>query len=227
MSLSKQILIVFDLDGTLVQLDFTQDGMVKARKQLQQIFSVSGIQSEFKPLHREVYKVLKSPEIGPDNTYSDELRSSVFDVLRGLEQDAVTRLTHYPDAIECYVQCVADPTISTAIATNNTCLTAKTAIDYVGVPHPDTLVSIEDVQLPKPDPHMLNLVLNRHANAMRLIMIGDRYSDIQSAQKASSNHDVELVSILIDRFDSRRENQQDVEFIFPSFADIDIYEFVD
>ena len=62
---------------------------------------------------------------------------------------------------------------------------------------------------------------------MRLIMIGDRYSDIQSAQKASSNHDVELVSILIDRFDSHRENQQDVEFVFRSFTDIDIYEFVD
>lgn len=227
MSLSEQILVVFDLDGTLIQLDFTEDGMVKARKKLQQISSVSGMRSEFKPLHREVHKMLKSLENDSDDINKYELRSSIFDVLRGLEQDAVSRLTHYPDAIECYVQCVANPTISTAIATNNTRLTAMSAIDYMRVPYPDTLVSIEDVHLPKPDPHMLNLILNRHANAMRLIMIGDRYSDIQSAQSASAKHAVEFISILIDRFDSHQENQQDVELIVPSFADIDIHNLID
>lgn len=215
---SSAQLVVFDLDGTLVELDFTGKGMETVRRDLQEVFDPVGIDRDFKPLLTELDEALVELQQTAEAGVVEEVSRAAFDAITEMELDAASRLHVYESASWIYREVIeSDATV--AIATNNTRGAAEKVIADAEFPGPDLLVALDDVGRPKPNADMLEAVLKRSEVApSKMAMIGDRRSDALSARRACEGRRVTLVTILIDS-DGEEEPGDTVDHVVTSVSD--------
>lgn len=199
-------LVIFDLDGTLVQLDFTAEGMRSVRSNLQSLFAEVGVERKFKPLLVDLTDALEAVSETADENTAARVRDDAFQQVEAMERDAVSRQHVYKDANTVLEQ-VAASDATLAIATNNTREAAKISIDAAGFPEPDYLVAVDDISRPKPDPAMIDALLNRlNSSPDTMVMIGDKKTDAQSAYQASADTETTVATILVNRDGEKQDS---------------------
>lgn len=213
-------ILVFDLDGTLVQLDFTKDGMEKVRADLQNVFSEAGISRDFKPLLVELEETLNELSAQLEQDVVDELRRRAFEKIATMERDAVSRQHVYP-AAKPLLEELNRSTTQVAIATNNTRAAAIESIRMASFPEPDYLVALDDVGKPKPNPDMIELLFENFDQSPECIgMVGDRLSDAKSMHHACEDRGATATTILLDRENKEDQNVTIVDYSIGSLAEI-------
>lgn len=199
-------LVIFDLDGTLVQLDFTAEGMRSVRSNLQSLFAEVGVERKFKPMLVDLTDALKAVSETADENTAARVRDDAFQQVEAMERDAVSRQHVYKDANTVFEQ-VAASDATLAIATNNTREAAKISIDAAGFPEPDYLVAVDDISRPKPDPVMIDALLDRlNSSPSSMVMIGDKKTDAQSAYQASADTETTVATILVNRDGEKQDS---------------------
>lgn len=199
-------LVIFDLDGTLVQLDFTAEGMRSVRSNLQPLFAEVGVERKFKPLLVDLTDALEAVSETADENTAARVRDDAFQQVEAMERDAVSRQHVYKDANTVFEQ-VAASDATLAIATNNTREAAKISIDAAGFPEPDYLVAVDDISRPKPDPAMIDALLDRlNSSPSSMVMIGDKKTDAQSAYQASADTETTVATILVNRDGEKQDS---------------------
>lgn len=215
-------LIVFDLDGTLVKLDFTGERMEDARRNLQNVFDKVDINQEFKPLLTDLEKALRELSATVEAETANHVQTKAFEVIEALERDAVARQSVCDGARE-QLETVAASDAQLAIATNNTRGAAKSAIESAGFAHPDILVALDDAERPKPHPDMLEMVADECGSTPEsIVMIGDRESDARSAYEAFEQRNIHLTTVLINNNSTDRVVDYTMSSITDVFNHIDI-----
>lgn len=212
-------IIVFDLDGTLVQLDFTGKGMRTVRSNLQGVFKEVGIERDFKPLLSDLTSALEEVSERADEGTARRIHNTAFHQVTAMECDAVSRQHIYEDAATALKQVAASDT-TLAIATNNTREAAEAAIDAADFPDPDHLVAVDDVGKPKPDPAMINTLVERlDSQPTSLGMVGDRQSDAESAVMACKGTEITSHTVLVRRDSQSTENPGMVDHTVTSLTE--------
>jgi phosphoglycolate phosphatase len=192
-------LVIFDLDGTLVQFDFTAEGMRSVRSNLQSLFAEVGVERDFKPLLIDLTDALETVSETVDEDTAARVRDEAFQQLEAMERDAVSRQHVYESSNAVLEQIDASDAVL-AVATNNTREAAKVSIDAAGFPEPDYLVAVDDVAQPKPDPAMIDVLLDRfNLSPASMTMIGDKKTDAQSAYQANVKTETSVTTMLINR----------------------------
>lgn len=213
-------ILVFDLDGTLVQLDFTKNGMKTVRAGLQDVFSAAGVEREFKPLLVELEETLDELSTQLEEDTVDDLRQRAFEQIATMERDAVSRQHVYTDAKPLLEQ-LAPSTTQVAVATNNTRAAATDSIRMAGFPEPDYLVALDDVGKPKPNPDMIELLFDKFDQSPQTIgMVGDRLSDAESMYNACEDKDITVETFLLDRNSEQEQSSPSVDHTIESLSDI-------
>ncbi|MXR19080.1 HAD family hydrolase [Halobacterium bonnevillei] len=208
--------IVFDLDGTLVQLDFTGEGMQTVRSNLQDVFKQFGVEYEFRPLLVDLTSALEEVAEQTDEETTQRVRNDAFNQVEAMERDAVSRQHIYEDA-STTVRRVAASDTTLAIATNNTREAAERAIDAANFPDPDILVAIDDVDKPKPDSEMINELIERlDSEPTSLAIVGDRPGDAESAIAACEGTGITAHTVLVCRDGQAIEDSEVVDDIVTS-----------
>lgn len=214
--------IVFDLDGTLVKLDFTGEGMENVRRNLRNVFGEVGINRDFKPLLTDLEEALTELSTTVEADTVDRIQTKAFEVIEAMERDAVARQDVYDGARE-HLETIAASDAQLAVATNNTRGAAQSAIENAGFPQPDVLVAVDDVGRPKPHPDMLEMVANQCDSIPEsIVMIGDRESDAQSAYEAFENTNISITTILINNDSTGEVVDHTVPSIVDAFKYIEI-----
>jgi phosphoglycolate phosphatase-like HAD superfamily hydrolase len=212
-------LVVFDLDGTLVELDFTGEGMETVRSDLQEVFEPVGIEREFKPLLTELDEALTELRGTEAKDVFERVSQAAFDAITEMERDAASRLDVYESALTVYEEAV-ESGATVAIATNNTRGAAEMAIADAGLSEPDLLVALDDVGRPKPNADMLETVLKRSTvTQSKMVMIGDRRSDAVSALRACEGREVTPFTVLIDT-DESEEPDDTIDHVVSSVSGV-------
>jgi HAD superfamily hydrolase (TIGR01549 family) len=209
-------LVVFDLDGTLVQLDFTGEGMKTVRADLRGIFAEVGINQEFRPLLTTLEEALDTLAESTDTDTAERIQQRAFQCIAAMERDAVSR-QHVYDTAQPVLERVVASDSTFAVATNNTREAATRSIADAGFPEPDYLVAVDDVFRPKPNPDMITELLDRiDSKPETLAMIGDRQSDAKSALSACKEPGIRLTTVLIERTDTEQQNHDDIDHVVSS-----------
>lgn len=210
--------IVFDLDGTLVQLDFTGEGMQTVRSNLQDVFAQFGIECEFRPLLVDLTSALEAVAKRTDKETTQRVRNDAFRQVAAMERDAVSRQHVYEDAPTTMRRVAASDTTLT-IATNNTREAAEAAINSADFPDPDNLVAVDDVGKPKPDSGMIKELIGRlDSEPTSLAIVGDRQSDAESAIAACEGTGITAHTVLVCRDGQAPENSEVVDHTVTSLT---------
>ncbi|QLH76826.1 HAD family hydrolase [Halosimplex rubrum] len=212
-------LVIFDLDGTLVQLDFTGNGMQNVRTNLQSVFAEEGINREFSPLLVDLEDALETvSEVADENTAA-RIHQEAFQVVAEMECDAVSRQEVYNDA-KTVLKRVATSDSTLAVATNNTRGAAEAAMDAAGFPEPDYLITVDDVNKPKPDSAMIDALLKQVDHSpTTLAIVGDRISDAESVRRSCVDTDITTHTVLVDRSGENPEDSEIVDHVVTSLTD--------
>ena len=213
-------ILVFDLDGTLVQLDFTKSGMEKVRADLQSVFSEAGVSRDFKPLLAELDETLNELSAQLEQHAVDDLRRRAFEKIATMERDAVSRQHVYP-AARPLLEKLGQSTTQVAVATNNTRAAATESIRLAGFPEPDYLVALDDVGKPKPNPDMIELLFAKFDQSPESIsMVGDRLSDAESMHHACEDKEARATTILLDRENREDQNAPIIDYNIESLTEM-------
>lgn len=169
-------LIIFDLDGTLV--DSVQ----------QIIHSVNKVRVDAGLVARDSKEVFALVGLPPANFFSDlninesETEELVRDFRSTLEQTEFTSLDIYPYARDL-ILFLKEKDYSLGIATNKPTQNAKNLLKKVGLLEFFTNVQGSDNLSPKPSPQIIDQVLACIPSTFA-VMVGDRIEDIEAARSA-------------------------------------------
>ena len=174
--LAGKDLIIFDLDGTLVDsvnqiiqsVNSSRADFGYEQRSPDEIFNLIGLP----PAHFFSDLLLQPAEV-------DKLVMLFRQILDGVE---FSYLNVYPGVLEL-LRFLEGNNFSLAVATNKPTQNAKRLLEKVGLLQYFTLVQGSDQMLPKPSPEIINKVLN-DLNPFFAVMIGDRTEDIESAKSA-------------------------------------------
>jgi HAD superfamily hydrolase (TIGR01549 family) len=192
-------LVIFDLDGTLVEMDFTGEGMRTVRSNLQSVFERVDIDREFEPLLVDLEDALETASDTVEDETAAQIREDAFQQVAEMERDAVSRQDEFDDANGVLEQVAASES-TLAVATNNTREAARAAIDAANFPEPAHLVAVDDVGHPKPNPAMIDALLERLDDSPTSVaIVGDRESDAESVCRSCEGTETIVHTVLVDR----------------------------
>lgn len=169
-------LIIFDLDGTLV------DSVQQIINSVNNARIISGLAP------RDPNEIFQLIGLAPAHFFSDlNIDDSKTEVLvrsfrRTLEQAQFTSLDVYPSTRDLLVF-LREMGFSLGVATNKPTQNAKNLLEKIGLLEFFTLVQGSDNLRPKPSPQIINSVLSS-AQWTFAVMVGDRTEDIQAAKSA-------------------------------------------
>lgn len=213
-------LVVFDLDGTLVQFDFTAEGMERVRNALQAVFGEVGIEREFRPLLTELEDALDDVSRTTDTSTTNRIRRRAFQQVSEMELDAVSRQQVY-EAAHPVLKEVSSSDATLAIATNNTRDAALRSLEDADLPEPDYLVAVDDIGRPKPAQDMIDKLFSRcDSKPDRMVMIGDRPSDAASASRACSGTETDSITLLLRRDEPEPADHSAVDYTISSLSEL-------
>lgn len=185
----KYKLFVFDWDGTLVN---SIPQIIACKQQIAKEFLLDIPKAS----------VIKSV-IGKDfnqamKTCFPDLTSHIFSAVCGrfheLMQTIQFQAELFPEVISILEKLKAN-CCKLAIATSKHSSEMKTALEYTNISKYFDLICTADNYSPKPEPRMLNYIIDKlnNSDADTTLMIGDSITDIQFAKNAH----VDVVSILL------------------------------
>jgi beta-phosphoglucomutase-like phosphatase (HAD superfamily) len=187
--------VIFDFDGTLVQLRPGPGKMDELRDRLGMLFAEVGIQSTLRPFYREVDRALAALR-HPD----DAVRARAVALIEEYELEFSRSSEPCPHAAETW-KAVASR-FRCAVSSSNTRLAVQRALSRHGIWDARTsvpLVAFEDVQRHKPDPASLLRV----AELLRLgpgdvaAHVGDHVNDLEACRTFNQLGGAHLVPITV------------------------------
>jgi phosphoglycolate phosphatase-like HAD superfamily hydrolase len=187
--------VIFDFDGTLVQLRPGPGRMDDLRDRLGMLFAEVGIRSTLRPFYPEVDRALAMLR-----HLDDALRARAVALIEEYELEFSRSSEPCPHAAETW-KAVASR-FRCAVSSSNTRLAVKSTLLRHGIWDARTavpLVAFEDVQRHKPDPSSLL----RLAELLRLgrgdvaAHVGDHVNDLEACRTFNQRDGARLVPIMV------------------------------
>jgi phosphoglycolate phosphatase-like HAD superfamily hydrolase len=191
--------VIFDFDGTLVQLRPGPGKMDELRDRLGILFAEVGIRSTLRPFYPEVDRALGALR-HLDDAQRTRVRSGAVALIEEYELEFSRNSEPCPYAAQTW-KAVATR-FPCAVASNNTRLTVQRSLRRHGIWDADTsvpLVGFEDVERHKPDP----AALARLAETLRLgpgdvaAHVGDHVNDLEACRTFNQQGRAQLVPVMV------------------------------
>lgn len=188
---------LFDLDGTIVDLNFPDPTLMDAREEVTQLYADHGIDDHFSPFLGTIQEATAALRNRGDYELAAELRARAYERLEEEDVKAARTGAVRIDARPLLVE-IRDAGVPFGVVTNNSRAGAREILDGSGLPAPDVLVAREDVERPKPDPEMILLALDEVGGRPdSYLMIGDSPSDVTAARRADREIDAKSTTVLL------------------------------
>jgi len=181
--------ILFDFDGTLVELPVNYSRM---RKKLRVLFNKYNVSSEFKPLIPSVERCLSVlKRKGIPNGGIEKVRKAAYDIMDGEELFAIksSRLMLGSKEVLNFAK---KRGIKIVVFTRNCSRCVNAVFKKYNFPKPDLIASRDKVKMLKPDKEHINYVLKKlRLSNEDCIIIGDSFHDVEAGKK----HNIKTIII--------------------------------
>ena len=174
--MSKNVLVLFDLDGTLVDShEAIYDSAISVLSQY----------SKLLPTKEEVFRSVGLPI---KTLFSQFLGESDIDLAvpefrNHLKEFGADKTKLLPNAVETLEKLKAED-ISIGLVSNKQTALANTVLKQQNIDRFFDLVIGSDLGAPKPSPEMINLAISKFPNTKISVMVGDRLEDMVAAKWA-------------------------------------------
>lgn len=179
--------IIFDMDGTLLRLGWTDEDMKNVRCRLRQYFRNFGIEREFRPLLSTIRETIEelSERVPPERLNS--IAKNAFQIVDENEVAAASG-AKARDGVRNLLDNLKEK-YKLGIVTSNGRRCALVALETVGIPSElfSVLIAREDTRKHKPHPAPLLLALeklNLIFRSCNILFIGDHVYDMTCGKKA-------------------------------------------
>jgi len=173
---SKNGLVLFDLDGTLVD---SHEAIYNSA------ISVLSLYSALLPTKEEVFKSVGLPIKDLFSLYLDNsiIDSAVQDFRNHLRDFGGDKTKLLPNAVSTLEKFKAEG-VGIGLVSNKKTALATSVLEQQNIDTFFDLVIGSDLGAPKPSPEMINLSLSRFSEAKYFVMVGDRLEDMLAAKLA-------------------------------------------
>jgi HAD superfamily hydrolase (TIGR01549 family) len=177
-------LVLFDLDGTLVTLNFNAD---KTRSELHEYyFSEHGLDLFFKPLLQRINEAEKLIEERSDMAAARAATTRANEILRENESEALVGARLILKASEA-VSAFREKGVRVGVFSRTTTSVVEASIERFGLGPFDIVLSRENTALTKPSPEPVELALsNLKIKPEHCLVVGDHPYDIRSGKGAGA-----------------------------------------
>lgn len=174
-------LVIFDLDGTLLNLPINYDNL---RKELKAIFKPFGVETEFKPILDTINVALSTIKQNQGDGKFQEMSMNVYGTLETYEIAAANEAKLIPNAKETLVK-LKQLDLKLAIFSRTGRRAVVSSLKKTGLEqYFDLIVAREDTKEQKPSPEGLKKILNMFGlKAEDAIVVGDHIFDIMAAKE--------------------------------------------
>jgi len=178
------LLIIFDLDGTLIETDFRnlREARRKAANFLREKYGVDISPSP--PFFMKLFNTIKeiSRRTGTDGAI---IRRQIYKIIEEYELKNVEKFRPLAD-LRALFKCLRERGIRIAILTSNSRKFAETVLDKLGIKkYIDLVLTRDDIERPKPFPDgILEICKRLGVKKENTIMIGDTPIDMETAKNA-------------------------------------------
>lgn len=172
--------VLFDLDGTIVNLNVDWDGLKKA---LQRHFATYGFELPRRPLLDSLREIEEALLTYFSENMSRKIMEAAFQIMRQFEIEGLKEATVCEGALEVLTWLKAE-CIPFAIVSNNDSECIWEAVKRFGFPHPDAIVG-RDRTRGKPDPWSVERALNLLGinPGSDVWMVGDKDVDMEAGRQ--------------------------------------------
>jgi HAD superfamily hydrolase (TIGR01549 family) len=177
-------LVLFDLDGTLLSLNFNAE---KTRSKLQDYYSSEhGLDLFFKPVLQRIAEAERLIEAKGGKTKAKAATVRALGILRENEGEALVGASLLPKAYEA-ISAFRKKDIKVGIFSRTTRSVVETAIEKFGLGPFDIILAREDTVKTKPSPEPVELALsNLSIKPKHCLVVGDHPYDVISGREAGA-----------------------------------------
>ena len=166
--------VVFDFDGTLVDLDIDWSGWESGLQLIYKKFENTYDTLTFTDRYSIYNEMIEK--------YDDPIWQEIIDFATGYEKTHFKGYTENLNAIDAIVNGIG---ISCHVLSANTHILLDPIFSQLGIKDQiQTVIGREDLQYEKPNPEGLLEIMGMNSNLNEWLMIGDQESDEQTAQNA-------------------------------------------
>jgi len=218
-SLTRFDAVCFDMDGTLLDLNFRDPEMNDVRRDLHALFAEHGIDRSFSPLLGTLEEALATLATERGEAIRDRVERQARERITAADVHAARHqaVRRFAPAV---LEALGDDGVPFVVVTNNSRRGAEIALEASGLPEPAGLVARDDVDRPKPDPEMVTAALELlETSPDQVAMVGDRPSDARSAKRAADSSSFAVTTVLLDP-GGPSETDPDVDYHVQSLASL-------
>ncbi len=177
-------IILFDLEGTLVDFQWRLNNAVK---EILQVLVNAGIDPAIygqSPSYAGLYNSTRDITGGWKREDSKSLFDQLADIYERYDRDALSRWVPYPDTVDTLAR-LSDYGYRMGVVSNCGVYASETVLEKFGLAgHFELVLSRNDVEYLKPRPESLKLALKKlYAPAGRSLFVGDSLNDILAADR--------------------------------------------
>lgn len=213
---------LFDLDGTLVDLNFPDPTLMNAREDVTRLYADHGVEMHFSPFLGTIQEATAEIEERGEHNLAAELRTKAFERIAAEDIKAARAGAVRIDAPQLLSE-FRDEDIPIGIVTNNSRAGAIEIFDCTTLPNPGIIVTRDDVQRPKPDPEMILSALDAlEASSDDFLMVGDSESDVTAAHRAEGESNATAKTALLGKKDKDTDADIQVQRLSDLQAALDV-----
>ena len=177
-------LVLFDLDGTLLTLNFNAE---KTRSELHDYYrSEHGLDLFFKPVLQRIDGAERLIEERKGMAEARAATARALEILRKNEVEALVGARLLPKACEA-VSAFREKGIRVGVFSRTTQSVVEAAIETYGLGPFDTVISREDTALTKPSPEPVQLAISEFkTKPEKCLVVGDHPYDMLSGKRAGA-----------------------------------------
>lgn len=179
----SDFLIIFDLDGTLVDSDINYS-LMKAK--LKHLISTIVPYNKFQDFISNPRSILEMVEFIRENDETGEVFKQAWDIIEYYEELGYETATIKPDVIPT-LQKIKEMGYKIAILTNNSRKLTKHALEKFGLrQYVDAIITRDDIKNSKPHPEGINKLMKLfNVKPEKTLFIGDSWLDREAALNAN------------------------------------------
>ena len=210
----KKQLIVFDLDGTLIQSDIDYMGV---RDELRLILKTLLSKDEFNEVQNTIYTILELVELIDKNDSSGRLFKKAWALVEDYEIKGYEKAFIFDNVIETLKR-LRNSNYLIVIYTNNSRKLTNYALEKFGLEtYVDFVLTRDEVENCKPDPEGLFTIMDKfNQNKENTIFVGDSWVDAETASNAA----IEFVYLGIEGAPGTRRKKIKTDYVIESIEDI-------